>query len=140
MNQDDTPAKALKLLLQLSKWGEIHPFLLENGYLPQAPNTEKHCKRVLVDLDTFVVALLLYGRYSDGGDHYTLRSLATALDDADFNATKAMEKKLKLLFERVEIYQIINVYKDIHQGKRECLRIEATPKLVQFIESKLFVE
>lgn len=129
---------AINQLLQLSRWSRVYPYLLEQGYSKNIPNRERISKRALVDLDTFVIALLLYNNYVSGNAPYTLRSLAKALDGEDFNSIKSMEKKLKLLFEKISNYKIINTYKDTHIGKRECTRIEPTQTLINFIETQCF--
>lgn len=133
----EASSRVVEKLLQLAKWSDIYPYLLENGYAPASQGTEKQAKRALVDLDTYVVALLLCHKFFDGGEPFTLRSLSMAMDGEDFNSIKAMEKRLRLLIERLERFNIIRFYKDTHRGKRECWRIEATPTLVNFIETRI---
>lgn len=127
-----------QLLLQLAQWGDIYPFLLEEGHTPGLANREKQSKRALVDLFTFTVAMLVYRRSFLDDEPYTLRSLAKALDGEDFNSIKAMEKRLKLVFERVEVFELFHVYNGTHCGKRKCLRIDAGPRLNKFLTTKCF--
>lgn len=135
-SEPDASVKIMEKIIQLAKWGGIYPYLLESGYTPASEGTEKQAKRALVDLDTYLVALLICHKSYDGGEAFTLRSLSMVMDGDDFNSIKAMEKRLKLLFERVERFNIINFYKDTHRGKRECWRIEATPTLMTFMETR----
>lgn len=129
--------KVIGQLVQLAKWDGLYAYLLKSGYVPTNTGLERQSKRALRDLDTYVVSLLLCDKYCDGAKPFTLRSLAMAIDGEDFNSIKAREKKLKLLFERLEMFEIINFYKDIHQGNRECWRIEARSKLINFIKTEL---
>lgn len=90
----EASSRVVEKLLQLAKWSDIYPYLLENGYIPASQGTEKQAKRALVDLDTYVVALLLCHKFFEGGEPFTLRSLSMAMDGEDFNSIKAMEKRL----------------------------------------------
>lgn len=137
MSKSELSAKVLKQLLQLARWNGVYEYLLELGYTPVKSGAEKQSLKALRDTDTYIVSLYLSDRYCDGGELFTLRSLAIAMDGKELNAIKAREKRLKLLFERLERFQLINFYKDIHNGDRVCWRVEPTSKLINFMKTRL---
>ena len=131
-------SSTVSLITQLSKWGGIYLFLREQGYVLEAEDLEAKSKRSLVDTDTMTMSMLIYLRHSLGQELYTVGSLAEAMDGSSYNARKAREGKIKRTLSAIAGYQIIDFYRDQHRGKRECIRIEATDLLINFIEDNFF--
>lgn len=129
----------LAYLRQTGKWSKIYPFLMEKGYVIEgSADDEQKSKRCLLDQDTTIIAMLIYLAFSSKKPSYTVGSLAKALDNSSHNAKKAMERKVSRLLISIAGYQIIDFYKDTHKGDRECIRIEATDLLIEFIEQHFF--
>lgn len=142
---NETDRRVYELMEYIFRWTRITAFLVDEGYkAAMNPNTEEQCQRALLDLDTFIICMLLYRRYatlqrdSTTLKPYTLRKLAETISSGSENSLKAQEGKLKRLFEKLEPYKLISIQLTQHTGNRMCYQIEPTDKLVRFFETKLF--
>jgi len=131
---------AKDFLTQIIKWPNVYSFLLEQGYTPDPENQELKSKKCLVDNDTMVMCMYIYMKknLSPNEDQYTVGSLAHTMVGNGYNARKACEGKIKRALTAIAGYQIVDFYRDQHIGKRECIRIEATELLVDFMEDNFF--
>lgn len=135
----ETASLVMQHLMQVGKWSDIYKFLIKNGYCPvNDDQDEQKNKRVLVDLDTSIMALLIYLNYSLNKEGHTIGSLAKAMDGSDYNARKARERKIMRTLQTIAGYEVIDFYRDSHKGERNCIRIEATNLLIDFVENHLF--
>lgn len=135
-----TRQNVVQHLRSISKWGsKIYPFVLENGYCSdQEKKEEKKSKRALNGQYAATLSLLLYHRYATYDEAFTVRSLAKAIDGEDVNSRKAQERQIMRLLQSTACYQLIDFYRDTHQGNRECIRIEPTELLINFFENCFF--
>lgn len=135
----ETTLLVTNYLKQNGKWSHIHKFLIEKGYNPEEDQEEEQKnKRVLVDQDTTTMAMLIYFHYGLGLEAHTVGSLARAMDGSSYNARKARERKIMRTLKAIAGYDIIDFYRDTHKGERNCIRIEATDLLLEFIENHFF--
>ena len=131
---------AKDFLTQIIKWSNVYSFLLEEGYTPDSENQELKSKKCLVDHDTMVMCMFIYlkQKFSPDEEQYTVGSLAHTMVGSSYNARKACEGKIKRALIAIAGYQIVDFYRDQHRGQRECIRIEATDLLVEFMENMFF--
>lgn len=131
---------AKDFLTQITKWSNVYSFLLEQGYIPEPENQELKSKKCLVDNDTMVMCMYIYmkQKFSPNEEQYTVGSLANTMVGNSYNARKACEGKIKRALIAIAGYQIVDFYRDQHRGQRECIRIEALPLLVDFMDNNFF--
>ncbi len=141
--QELAKQSTVNLLMQVSKWSSIYDYLIEEGYdirnqseSEQSEETKSH--RSLRDIDTMIMCLFIYTRHVYGKENYTVSSLAKAMSSKDYNERKACEGRIKRTLSSIAGYQIVDFYRDQHQGKRECIRLEGTDLLFNFLETKFY--
>ncbi|MBK8453030.1 MAG: hypothetical protein WAQ53_02055 [Thiofilum sp.] len=133
-----TALLVLHYLQQEAQWADIYPFILSRGYQKVANPEELQMKRALTDHDTCIMAMLIYLHYSLAKETHTVSSLAKAMDNSSLNARKARERKILRALKMIAGYQLIDFYRDTHQGERTCIRIEANDLLIEFLENHFF--
>lgn len=134
--QTITAKLVLQFLMQIGRWSQIYPYLEKNGY-QKKPNEKPH-KKALLDNETAIICLVIYTNLYYENERFSVRSLAKQLDSTDEKATNAKARKVRRLLSSIEQYNIINFYTDKHEGNRQCIRVEATDLLINFIETHLF--
>lgn len=134
-----TTLLVLNYLQQEAHWANIYNFIISRGY-QKAINSEEELqmKRALTDHDTCIMAMLIYLHYSLAKEVHTVSSLAKAMDNSSLKARKARERKILRVLKVIAGYQLIDFYRDTHQGDRTCIRIEPNDLLIEFLENHFF--